>query len=148
MAASSSLTLLSELTQTRVDQATIHLGRKRQEQQQQEQQLAQIERYIAMYEDGLARLGQRGATSAQFEQQRAFIRSLCSTREHQQHQVTQAALRTDRALADWQDAQRTLNAYAVLQTRRDKALQGKAKRLEQRQMDEYASRAQAMMSGE
>lgn len=148
MAIPSSLELLSELAQERVDHASIALGQKRREQQHQEHQLEQIASYIALYQDGLINLGRQGASTMQFEQQRAFIQSLRKTQAHQAYQVKQASQRTQQALAEWQDAQRTLNAYDVLQTRREKARQGREKRLEQRQMDEFASRSQALMSGE
>lgn len=148
MATSSSLTLLTELAQERIDRASIALGQKRREQQHHVHQLEQIASYIALYEDGLVKLGRQGASPLQFEQQRAFIQSLRKTQAHQAHQVEQASARTQHALAEWQDAQRTLNAYDVLQTRREKARQGREKRLEQRQMDEFASRSQALMSGE
>lgn len=145
--ATSSLDVLIDLAEERLDTASRTLGHCRAEQQRCETQLQQIERYLTQYRQGLNQLGMKGATAQQFAQQQAFIESLDITRKQQLIQLDAACQRVERALCHWQEMKRDNNAYDVLRKRREQAELARERRLDQRMMDEYASRARNVMSG-
>lgn len=145
--ATSSLDVLIDLAEERLDKASRTLGHCRAEQQRCEAQLQQIEQYLAQYRRGLNQLGVKGASAQRFAQQQAFIESLDTTRKQQIIQLDAACLRVERALAHWQETKRENNAYDVLRKRREQAQLAREKRIDQRMMDEYASRARSVMSG-
>lgn len=145
--ATSSLDVLIDLAEERLDTASRTLGHCRAEQQRCETQLQQIERYLTQYRQGLNQLGMKGATAQQFAQQQAFIESLDITRKQQLIQLDAACQRVERALSHWQEMKRDNNAYDVLRKRREQAELARERRLDQRMMDEYASRARNVMSG-
>ncbi|BBG30345.1 flagellar export protein FliJ [Zymobacter palmae] len=145
--ATSSLDVLIDLAEERLDIASRTLGHCRAEQQRCETQLQQIERYLTQYRQGLNQLGMAGAPAKRFAQQQAFIESLDATRKQQLIQLDAACQRVERALTHWQEVKRETNAYDVLRKRREQAALAREKRLDQRMMDEYASRARSVMSG-
>ena len=145
--ATSSLDVLIDLAEERLEKASRTLGHCRADQQRCETQLQQIERYLAQYRQGLNQLGVNGAPAQRFAQQQAFIESLDSTRKHQLMQLDAASQRVERALTHWQEVKRETNAYDVLRKRREQEQLAREKRLDQRMMDEYASRARSVMSG-
>lgn len=145
--ATSSLDVLIDLAEERLEKASRTLGHCRADQQRCETQLQQIERYLAQYRQGLNQLGVNGAPAQRFAQQQAFIESLDSTRKHQLMQLDAASQRVERALTQWQEVKRENNAYDVLRKRREQEQLAREKRLDQRMMDEYASRARSVMSG-
>ena len=145
--ATSSLDRLIEMAEERLNNASQALGHCRAEQQRCDTQLKKIEAYLLQYRKGLNQLGVSGASAQRFAQQQAFIESLDITRKHQMHQLDMARQRADRALAFWQEIKRETNAYEILRTRRRQAALAREKRLDQRLMDEYASRSRLAMSG-
>lgn len=145
--ATSSLDVLIKLAEERLDKASRTLGHCRADQQRCEAQLNQIENYLAQYRRGLNQLGIEGAPAQRFAQQQAFIESLDTTRKQQMQQLDMACQRVDRALVHWQEIKRETNAYDVLQKRRQQEALAREKRLDQRMMDEYASRARSAMNG-
>ena len=82
-----------------------------------------------------------GMSIATLQNYQRFIASLEHAIEQQRGAVNQSERRIEHGNDDWRTRQKRLNSYDVLAVRRREAAQKAEARREQRQTDEFASRA-------
>ena len=141
MAKTSALDTLINLATDDRDAAAVALGRLRQDHQQTEQKLEALLGYHAEYQRRLDEAMSMGMSIATLQNYQRFIASLEHAIEQQRGAVNQSERRIEHGHDDWRTRQKRLNSYDVLAVRRREAAQKAEARREQRQTDEFASRA-------
>ncbi|WP_299261701.1 flagellar export protein FliJ [uncultured Kushneria sp.] len=143
----SSLEMLIELAEGDRDAAAKLLGQLRSAHQQSHTQLEMLSDYRNDYLRRFEQAMQRGLTMASIQNYQRFLSSLDRAIEHQRQQVDQQQGRITRGMTNWQQQQKRVNSYDVLISRRRQEAEHRMNKLEQRQSDEYASRATSALGG-
>ncbi|RKR06099.1 flagellar FliJ protein [Kushneria sinocarnis] len=143
----SSLDTLVELAREHRDGAAKLLGELRSSHQRSHQQLDSLLHYRDEYRRQFEAAMANGISMAALQNYQRFMRSLDQAIDHQHQQVTRSEGRVEKGVTDWQRQQQRVNAYDVLATRRLEEERLASNRREQRQTDEFASRASAAMGG-
>ncbi|WP_413738607.1 flagellar export protein FliJ [Sodalis sp. RH21] len=124
-----------------MEQAAIGLGQIRQSHQLARRQLDQLLDYETEYRQKLQQSMTDGMPSASWYNYQQFIITLETAIEQHRALLAQWTQRLQQAMQAWQLKQQRLNSFVALQSRGDRALQLKANRLDQKNMDEFAQRA-------
>ena len=141
MAKTSALDTLIDLATDDRDAAAVKLGQLRQDHLQTEQKLEALLGYHAEYQRRLDEAMTLGMSIATLQNYQRFIASLEHAIAAQRGAVDQSERRIEHGNEDWRARQKRLNSYDVLAVRRREAAEKAEARREQRQTDEFASRA-------
>lgn len=147
MSDTSSLETLIELAEGDRDSAARLLGQLRNTHQQNRSQLEMLIEYRNDYRARLDSAMQNGLTMASLQNYQRFLASLDRAIEHQRGQLDNSQGRVQRGVTQWQKQQQKVNSYDVLLHRRRQEAEQRVNRLEQRQNDEFASRARSALGG-
>lgn len=135
------ITLLIERSRENYDLCARALGQATTQRDRQAQKLRTLEDYRAEYRTRMERqAGDGGMAMTELVNFRRFIAQLDQAVEQQQRSVQHAEHAIDLARTRWQEANRQLKSYQVLQTRRAAAAEQIANRREQRESDAFAQR--------
>lgn len=140
MTTTSALETLVELATKETDEATKHLGRTVRTSEEVQQKLALLleyrEDYAVRFRESLA----TGLTPMNYRNFQLFIEKIDLAINGQQEVVRQAQLRVAEARTLWQACERKRLTYDTLVTRAQQEKLRRENRLDQKLMDEYASR--------
>lgn len=142
-----SLDVLIDLATDQRDAATTALGQLRVAHQQSEQQLEALLAYRSEYQRQLDTALGRGMSMTTLNNYQRFVTSLDQAIEQQRGVLATSQDQVNDGKSHWQHRQRRLKSFDALALRRRESAQHKEARREQRQTDEYASRAQSTLSG-
>jgi flagellar FliJ protein len=132
---------LIELSQTKSDNAAVRLAKVTTQLGQSEQKTAMLRGYRDDYLARLDEAARRGAPAADLANFRAFVAKLDEAVLQQANEETFWRELCSRAKTEWQAEQKQLNSFTTIASRRREAVEKAANRREQKQMDEFASRA-------
>lgn len=141
MTASSTLDTLIGLATDERDAAAATLGQLQQAHRQSEQKLEALMTYQAEYQRRLDDAMANGMSISALHNYQRFIASLEQAISHQQDVLRTSERRLAGGNDEWRSRRRRLMSFDVLATRRQEAAQQRESRREQRQTDEFASRA-------
>ncbi|WP_052130668.1 flagellar export protein FliJ [Erwinia typographi] len=142
MATHSPMTVLRELAEQSLDEATSTLGKMRQAHASANQQHDQLVGYQQEYCNQLqTSVAGKGMSVISLLNQNAFIESLGKAIEQQHHYVSECQQSVDLALLTWRQDKKRFNAFTTLKNRADSVAALKASRQDQKLMDEFAQRA-------
>ncbi|MES1928619.1 flagellar biosynthesis chaperone FliJ [Salinisphaera dokdonensis CL-ES53] len=147
MPATSTLDTLIDLATDERDAAASALGRLQQARRASEQKLQALVDYRAEYQRRFDDAMADGMSMSSLQNYQRFVASLEQAIDHQRRALDTSERHVETGNSNWRARQRRLNSFDVLATRRrDAAAKTEAKR-EQRQTDEFASRALFVGSG-
>ena len=147
MPATSTLDTLIDLATDERDAAASALGRLQQARRASEQKLQALVDYRAEYQRRFDDAMASGMSMSSLQNYQRFVASLEQAIDHQRRALDTSERHVETGNSNWRARQRRLNSFDVLATRRrDAAAKTEAKR-EQRQTDEFASRALFVGSG-
>ena len=147
MPATSTLDTLIDLATDERDAAASALGRLQQARRASEQKLQALVDYRAEYQRRFDDAMANGMSMSSLQNYQRFVASLEQAIDHQRRALDTSERHVETGNSNWRARQRRLNSFDVLATRRrDAAAKTEAKR-EQRQTDEFASRALFVGSG-
>ncbi|MGL6070828.1 flagellar export protein FliJ [Craterilacuibacter sp.] len=132
--------LLVRLATQTVDAAADAMRAAQQQQEGQQARLAQLDGFIGDYRARLLVQGGSGMGVEQWLDFRAFLAKLDGARETQQREVDRAVQRYLLAREAWLAERKKLKAYQVLLEREAAKLALKARKQEQKLVDEFAMR--------
>ncbi len=135
-----SLSPLIKLTEQQSSAATRKLGELNQQQQQANQQLSMLQQYRQDYQDQLTQAIRQGIGPAQLNNFEQFIAKLDTAIGQQLQTVEQCRLASEQGRQHYAELQRKLQSFYALQQRHLDAEHHRAAKIEQKQMDEHASR--------
>ncbi|MCM2130414.1 flagellar export protein FliJ [Larsenimonas rhizosphaerae] len=138
---SSALDTLIDLETSERDNAAQQLGKLRQTRQQSQKQLDMLLEYRSEYRQRLDDAMKNGISMNELQNYQSFIVSLDQAIEQQRHSLNSCDSHVSQGVRDWQHHQQRLNSYDVLATRRREEADESARKQEQHQSDEFASRA-------
>ena len=126
---------LLQLAEQKVDVAVRQLQYYRQDSEAQQARLDELQRYLQEYES-------RGASAAhwQMANHSAFLSRLRLAVAQQQEAVNKATHSLDDAIQRWSQQRQDLQRFEHLGARARQRRQSQNDRVEQRELDEYASR--------
>ena len=137
----SPLPLLIELAQKEADDAAAILSSMLANRKQSEQKLALLTQYREEYQQRLSSHAQQGIASTDLQNFDMFLRKLSDAIEQQRGELHHWQTSVSAAQEVWQQTQRKLKSFGVLEQRRKDDLTTKANRHMQKQTDEFAARA-------
>jgi flagellar FliJ protein len=140
-ASSSTLDTLIDLATDERDAAAVALGRLQQAHQVSEQKLEALISYRSEYQRRLDEALAAGMSMQTLQNYQRFVASLEQAIEQQRQALGHSERRVESGSDDWRARQRRLRSFDVLATRRRESAQKIEARREQRQTDEFASRA-------
>ncbi|MFC0267305.1 flagellar export protein FliJ [Kushneria aurantia] len=147
MSDTSSLETLIELAEGDRDSAAKLLGELRSARQKENSQLELLLQYREDYRSRFEAAMQRGITIAAMQNYQRFLASLDNAIKHQRNQLNHSDGRVQRGEDNWRQQQKKVNSYDALRSRRHQEANKRARRLEQQQNDEFASRASSALDG-
>lgn len=140
MAPRSPMEMLCEKAETKLNDATLQLGKVRQAYEKARTQLSQLENYQREYQQQLTnRTTKKGLPITHLLSYQFFIDSLNQVVKQHSAQVTSCETSVNQALCDWKNDRRRLNAFTTLKCRIEDAARAQENRQEQKMMDEFAS---------
>jgi len=137
----STMETLIELATEEVEKATLRLGQSIRTATDAEQKLAMLIQYREDYQARFQESQQTGLTASGLRNFRLFMDRLDQAIIGQQQIVNNAQKRIDEDKSNWQASERKRVSFDTLATRAQKAAQKKEDKIEQKKMDEFASRA-------
>jgi flagellar FliJ protein len=140
---SSPLPLLIELAQKEADDAAGKLALVLSRQQQSEQKLNLLLGYRDEYQRRLTSSIQQGIATTELQNFDMFLRKLSDAVEQQRGELQHWQTHVKAAQEIWQQTQRKLKSFGILEQRRQDHLTTKANRHTQKQTDEFAARSVA-----
>lgn len=133
------MAILREQAEKKLRDSAQRLVAARQVWQQASDQLQQLKTYQCEYQQQLQRdVHINGVTVMALTGRQAFISSLGNAIARQTDTLATQKQAVDRALLSWQHDHQRLNAFETLISRAAQAAEKKARRLEQKMMDEFA----------
>ena len=141
MKPSSPLPMLIELAQKEADEAARKLSAMLALQQQSEQKFNLLLSYRNEYQQRLTTNVQQGIATATLQNFDLFLKKLSDAIEQQRNELNHWKTSVNTAQALWQQAQRKLRSFGILEQRRQHQLTHQGNRLLQKQTDEFAARA-------
>ncbi len=136
-----SFATLIQVAQSKSDSAAIKLGQLNARLAESNHKHAVLINYRDEYRARLDTAVMRGAPASEIRNFRAFLDKLDEAVRQQESEVAFWNTQKDNANAKWQAEQRSLNSFNTIADRRDSLQQLAAQRREQKQQDEFASRA-------
>lgn len=136
----STMEMLIDLATTEVDKAAVRLGHSNRFASEAEQKLALLMQYREDYGTRFQENRESGLTAMDYRNFQKFMDKLDQAIIGQQQLVRDAQKRIEEDRSLWQASERKRASFNTLATRAQKATQKKENRVEQKQMDEYASR--------
>lgn len=136
-----SFATLIQVAQNKTDSAAMKVGQLRARLSEAGQKRDVLVNYRDEYRARLDAAIVRGAPAADIRNFRAFLDKLDEAVRQQEGLVTFWNVQIDNAQSAWQSEQRSLKSFNTIADRRDSVLQMAAQRREQKQQDEFASRA-------
>ncbi len=121
------------------DRAARSLAMARNDQQRYEAQLDALNQYRENYSVQLTERGISGLNSQQFTHYQAFINKLDHAAEQQLYGLRQVRQVTEKRRKEWLDIQQQRKALELLMSRKAAREQARQNRLEQKQLDEFAT---------
>ncbi|OWW18808.1 flagellar export protein FliJ [Noviherbaspirillum denitrificans] len=140
MAMNSALDTLIELATSQTDEAAKRLGLAIRACEDTEQKLAMLLQYRDEYEARFQTSLAGGVTAAGYRNFQLFLEKLDMAIDGQQKIVDDAKRRIVDERSEWQSCERKRMSYDTLATRMQKAAEHKANKLDQKLMDEFATR--------
>lgn len=134
------LKAVQDLAQRRHDDAAAHLGALNSEAAKAEAKLNMLLQYREEYRARYRAAVQNNLHSAGWKNFHDFLEKLDEAIEQQRAAVVLSRQAVQRGRAEWQSAQRDVRAYDTLAQRHSRAEADRMKRIDQRLMDEFASR--------
>lgn len=142
MARTSPMEVLREQAEHALDNAVQHLGKMRQACASAVAQRERLEDFQQEYREQLQTLVvSTGIGIVSLINYGAFIESLGQAVKQQSGEVSDCQQQVDRALMNWKQDKKKLNALTTLKQRAERREAEKACRLDQKMMDEFAQRA-------
>lgn len=139
MAHESSLDILINLSQDKVDDAGRLLSELSTQRREAQGQLNVLDGYRSDYTQRLQDTTENGVTASNYHNFRHFIATLDEAISQQNRIVAQIDTRIEAGRRQWYDAKRRLNSYETLRSRQLRQLQVHEQRREQRASDEAAA---------
>lgn len=140
MATHSALETLIELATNQVDEAAKRLGQAVRACEDTEQKLALLVQYRHEYEERFKVGMAKGISTAGYRNFQLFLEKLDTAIAGQQQIVQDAQQRIEAERGTWQSCERKRMSYDTLATRAEQKQQHKDNKLDQKLMDEYATR--------
>jgi flagellar FliJ protein len=134
------LKAVQDLAQRRNDNAAAHLGTLNSEAAKAETKLNMLLQYREEYRARYRAAVQNNLHSAGWKNFHDFLEKLDEAIEQQRAAVLLSRQAVQRGRAAWQSAQKDVRAYDTLAQRHSRAEADRMKRVDQRLMDEFASR--------
>jgi flagellar FliJ protein len=131
---------LIELATDEVDKAAVRLGHSIRFANDAEQKLAILNQYRDDYGVRLQKNCESGLTAMDYRNFQQFIDKLDQAISGQQQIVRNAKKQIEEDKSSWQASERKRVSFDTLATRAQKVVQKKENKLDQKQMDEFASR--------
>jgi flagellar FliJ protein len=131
---------VQDLAQRRNDNAAAHLGTLNSEAAKAESKLNMLLQYREEYRARYRAAVQNNLHSAGWKNFHDFLEKLDEAIEQQRAAVLLSRQAVQRGRAAWQSAQKDVRAYDTLAQRHSRAEADRMKRVDQRLMDEFASR--------
>lgn len=138
---SNPLPMLIELAQKEADEAARKLSAMLSLQQQSEQKLNLLLGYRSEYQQRLTANAQQGIATAALQNFDLFLKKLTDAIEQQRSELNHWKNSVKSAQGLWQQAQRKVRSFGILEQRRQHQLIHQGNRLLQKQTDEFAARA-------
>jgi flagellar protein FliJ len=135
---------LIELAQEELDAATKKLGKLQQDRNEIEAQLNSLINYRDEYHARFTASAQQGTTAQTLRNFQAFVDTLDAAISQQRTMLLLADQRIEAAKPEWRLKKQKVGSYEVLAARGEAAIAKQAARVEQRQADEFAARAQRL----
>lgn len=140
MALPSALDTLIELATKQTDEAAKRLGRAIRTEEEAAQKLQLLLQYRDDYLDRFQANLQAGLSASGYRNFQLFLGKLDEAIKGQQRIVQDTQRRVSNERGAWQDSERKRMSYDTLATRMLKAEERKANKLDQKLMDEFATR--------
>jgi flagellar FliJ protein len=131
---------LLDLTDHRLDAATLELQRLRARLEQEQARYAQLQGFDAEYRAGFQSALQAGLEADRLRDYREFLEKLSRALSAQAEEVVRWQRIWEEGLARWQDLRQRQQALTVLKTRHAAEQVRREARVEQKQQDEFARR--------
>ncbi|TAK89952.1 MAG: flagellar export protein FliJ [Burkholderiaceae bacterium] len=141
MKTASPLPLLIELAQKEADEAAGKLSTLLANQRQSEQKLNLLLGYRAEYQQRLCNSAEEGIERTELQNFGVFLRKLSDAIEQQQSELKHWQSHVEAAREIWQQTQRKLKSFGILEQRRQDTLSAQAGRHQQKVTDEFAARS-------
>ncbi|HEX7387901.1 MAG TPA: flagellar export protein FliJ [Castellaniella sp.] len=135
----SSLDVLINLTQDKLNEAGRALAELSTERRQAQGQLGTLDDYRADYTRRLQSTTEGGVTASNYHNFRQFIATLDDAISQQNKVIAQIDTRLEAGRRQWHDEKQRLNSYETLKARQLRQLQYREQRNEQRASDEVAA---------
>ena len=136
----STMEMLIDLATTEVDKAAVRLGHSIRFADEAEQKLVLLSQYREDYSARFQENRASGLTAMDYRNFQHFLDKLDQAIVGQQQLVRDAQKRIDEDRSLWQASERKRASFNTLATRAQKTIQKKENKIEQKQMDEFASR--------
>lgn len=133
--------LLMRLAQDKLDAAADRMRRAQQQHAQAQNTLAQVESFIADYQQKLVQQGRGGMSVAQWADYRLFMQKLDDARLQQEKEVERCEQWFLLEKQAWLQERKKLKSFEVLKAREAERELLRQKRQEQKQLDEFAARS-------
>lgn len=141
MKPASPLPMLIDLAQKEADEAARKLSAMLSLQQQSEQKLNLLLGYREEYQQRLTTSAQQGIATAALQNFDLFLKKLTDAIEQQRGELNHWKTSVNSAQELWQQAQRKVRSFGILEQRRQHQITHQSNRLLQKQTDEFAARA-------
>ncbi|MFT0531451.1 flagellar export protein FliJ [Castellaniella hirudinis] len=139
MAHETSLDILINLSQDKVDDAGRRLAELATQRREAQGQLDTLDTYRGDYTRRLQNTTENGVTASNYHNFRHFIATLDEAISQQNRIIAQIDTRIEAGQRQWRDEKRRLNSYETLRSRQLRQLQAREQRREQRISDEAAA---------
>jgi flagellar FliJ protein len=136
-----SFATLIQVAQNKTDSAAVKVGQLNARLSESGQKRDVLVNYRDEYRARLDAAVVRGAPASDIRNFRAFLDKLDEAVRQQESEVAFWNVQIANARSAWQSEQRSLNSFNTIANRRDSVIQMAAQRREQKQQDEFASRA-------
>jgi flagellar FliJ protein len=136
-----SFATLIQVAQNKTDTAAVKVGQFNARLAESAQKRDVLINYRDEYRARLEAAIMRGAPAAEVRNFRAFLDKLDDAVRQQEGEVAFWNVQIANARSAWQAEQRSLNSFNTIANRRDAVARRNAERREQKQQDEFASRA-------
>ncbi len=141
MKTASPLPLLIELAQKEADEAASKLSALLANQRQSEQKLNLLLGYRTEYQQRLCSNVEQGIDSTELQNFGMFLGKLSDAIDQQRGELTHWQSHVAAAREVWQQSQRKLKSFGILEQRRQDGLSVQAGRHQQKLTDEFAARS-------